>query len=87
MMFVASTIRKFSQSRKNQRLLFQQFRQHSSNNEQQKSHEGGSIPQSMRVFYNKVMDNPLPLGAGALVVGILQWKRIKEREEERREQI
>ena len=26
------------------------------------------------------MDNPLPLGVGALVVGLLQWRRIQERE-------
>ena len=26
------------------------------------------------------MDNPLPLGVGALVVGILQWRRIQKRE-------
>ena len=31
-------------------------------------------------FFNKVMDNPLPLGVGALVVGVLQWRRIQERE-------
>lgn len=31
-------------------------------------------------YFNKVAENPLPLGVGALVVGLLQWKRIKERE-------
>jgi len=31
-------------------------------------------------YVNKVLDNPLPLGVGALVVGILQLKRIRERE-------
>ena len=34
-------------------------------------------------FFNKILDNPLPLGAGALVVGLLQLKRIKERESRR----
>jgi len=32
-------------------------------------------------WVNKVLDNPLPLGAGALVVGLLQLRRIREREE------
>ena len=31
-------------------------------------------------YFNKVLDNPLPLGVGALVVGVLQWRRIRERE-------
>ena len=31
-------------------------------------------------WIRKVLDNPLPLGAGALVVGILQLRRIRERE-------
>jgi len=30
-------------------------------------------------YLNKVLDNPLPLGVGALVVGLVQWRRIKER--------
>ena len=34
-------------------------------------------------WVRKVLDNPLPLGAGALVVGILQLRRIREREERR----
>jgi len=33
-------------------------------------------------FINKVLDNPLPLGVGALVVGLLQWKRIQARNKE-----
>ena len=28
-------------------------------------------------YVQKVLDNPLPLGAGALVVGLIQWKRIR----------
>ena len=32
-------------------------------------------------WVNKVLDNPLPLGVGALVVGLLQLRRIREREE------
>jgi len=32
-------------------------------------------------YIQKVLNNPLPIGAGALVVGILQWKRIKARNE------
>ena len=32
-------------------------------------------------WVNKVLDNPLPLGVGALVVGLLQLRRIMEREE------
>jgi len=31
-------------------------------------------------YMTKVLDNPLPLGAGALVVGILQFRRIRDRE-------
>ena len=31
-------------------------------------------------YLNKIVDNPLPLGVGALVVGVLQWRRIRERE-------
>jgi len=34
----------------------------------------------IKTYFNKVLDNPLPVGIGALVVGLLQWKRIKERE-------
>jgi phosphatidylserine decarboxylase len=30
-------------------------------------------------YLNKILDNPLPLGVGALVVGLVQWRRIKER--------
>ena len=33
-----------------------------------------------------MLDNPLPLGAGALVVGLLQLRRIRERESRRQEQ-
>lgn len=33
-------------------------------------------------YVRRVLDNPLPIGAGALVVGILQWKRIRERSKE-----
>jgi len=35
----------------------------------------------LQVYLQKVLDNPLPIGAGALVVGLLQWKRIRERNE------
>jgi len=38
-------------------------------------------------YMQKVLDNPLPLGAGALVVGILQWKRIKSRNEAQQEKL
>jgi len=37
-------------------------------------------------FINKVLDNPLPLGVGALVVGLLQWKRIQARNREQQPQ-
>jgi len=40
--------------------------------------QGRNIVES---YVKKVLDNPLPIGAGALVVGILQWKRIKARNE------
>lgn len=43
-----------------------------SNNEQTKQNLLGA-------YVQKVLDNPLPLGAGALVVGLIQWKRIRER--------
>jgi len=44
-------------------------------------HSGGRDSKSMLSGYvMKVLDNPLPLGVGALVVGILQLKRIKDRE-------
>ena len=33
-----------------------------------------------RAYFNKILDNPLPLGLGALVVGLLQLKRVRERE-------
>ena len=35
---------------------------------------------SFRDHISVIFDNPLPLGAGALVVGLLQLKRIRERE-------
>jgi len=44
------------------------------------SHNNGQHQAKDKVFqfFNKVMDNPLPLGVGALVVGILQLRRIRE---------
>ena len=30
-------------------------------------------------YINKLLDNPLPLGVGALVVGLVQWKHIQAR--------
>ena len=41
---------------------------------------GGGSTDWARTYFNKVLDNPLPLGAGALVVGLLQLKRIRDRE-------
>jgi phosphatidylserine decarboxylase len=35
----------------------------------------------LKTYWQKVIDNPLPIGAGALVVGILQWNRIRSRNE------
>ena len=43
-------------------------------------HSNNNNKEKAKNFFNKILDNPLPLGAGALVVGILQLKRIKERE-------
>lgn len=45
-------------------------------------HSGGQDRKSsvFSKYITKVLDNPLPLGVGALVVGILQLRRIKERE-------
>jgi len=44
-------------------------------------HGGGQDSRNVITKYvSKVMDNPLPLGVGALVVGILQLRRIRERE-------
>ena len=41
----------------------------------------------VRTYFNKVIDNPLPIGVGALVVGLLQWKRIREREARKASQV
>jgi len=38
-------------------------------------------PNFLYTYIRKVIDNPLPIGAGALVVGLLQLKRIRKREE------
>jgi len=46
-----------------------------------RNHGGGQDRKNTFSRYvTKVLDNPLPLGVGALVVGILQFRRIQERE-------
>eukprot|EP00088_Acartia_fossae_P010141 TRINITY_DN15007_c0_g1_i1.p1 TRINITY_DN15007_c0_g1~~TRINITY_DN15007_c0_g1_i1.p1 ORF type:complete len:400 (+),score=19.70 TRINITY_DN15007_c0_g1_i1:122-1321(+) len=35
----------------------------------------------LKSYLQKVLDNPLPIGAGALVVGLVQWRRIRKRNE------
>lgn len=56
------------------RIVFRQC----SNQSGQKTH--GTAKEKFVSYINKVAENPLPLGVGALVVGLLQWKRIQERE-------
>lgn len=46
---------------------------------QQTKEQDTSSKSAVSVYVNKVLDNPLPLGVGALVVGIIQWRRIRER--------
>eukprot|EP00088_Acartia_fossae_P042547 TRINITY_DN4469_c0_g1_i4.p1 TRINITY_DN4469_c0_g1~~TRINITY_DN4469_c0_g1_i4.p1 ORF type:complete len:413 (+),score=51.40 TRINITY_DN4469_c0_g1_i4:39-1277(+) len=36
-------------------------------------------------YINKLLDNPLPLGVGALVVGLVQWKHIQARNREQQQ--
>jgi len=43
------------------------------------AHQQEPPKSQVSTYLNKVLDNPLPLGAGALVVGLIQWKRIRER--------
>ena len=64
------------QSRNCQKLIFRNC--HGSKNSN--GHGQSQTKDKVSQFFNKVMDNPLPLGVGALVVGVLQWRRIQERE-------
>ena len=65
-----------------QKLIFRSWHGHGHG-----SHNNGQHQAKEKVFqfFNKVMDNPLPLGVGALVVGILQLRRIRERESRKSE--
>ena len=63
-----------------QKLIFRSCHGHGSHNNGQ--HQA---KEKVFQFFNKVMDNPLPLGVGALVVGILQLRRIRERESRKSE--
>ena len=69
-----SVIRHLSPRRASHRFILRQCHGQSNQN------AGFQAKQKASDFFNKIIDNPLPLGVGALVVGVLQWRRIQERE-------